>query len=91
MRFLLVSADQPSIRKSIDVPDRLVQKDKINVKKSKSKKRTASNVKRLGSKIKRVDSKIQTTGSINKPNQTSKSIIRKNGAVHHRDKRRLPE
>ena len=34
MRFLLVSTEQPTVKKSIDIPDRLV-KDIRNLKKAK--------------------------------------------------------
>lgn len=78
MRFLLVSAEQPSIKKCIDIPDRLVNKSVISKKKSGTKKQAPS--KMLSTKTKQVK-------SINKPVQTSKPIILKNGPVYHRNKR----
>ena len=78
MRFLLVSAEQPTVKKSIDIPDRLV-KDMRNPKK----------VKQLKPKKKKSNSDIGDT--INKQRQTSKSIISRkhhNGrSIHRRDKR----
>ena len=78
MRFLLLSADQPTVKKYIDVPDRLV-KDKCNTKKVK---RNKTEEKRSSSR------KVDT---INRQRQTSKSVIshkRHNGrSIHRRDKR----
>jgi uncharacterized protein (UPF0147 family) len=78
MRFLLVSADEPTVKKSIDIPDRLVkdiQRPK-NVKRIKSKKKNFS---------------TEVVDAINKQHQTSKSIIslkQHNGrSIHRRDKR----
>lgn len=85
MRFLLVSADQPSVKRSIDIPDRLV-KNATTVVASK-KKHTTKNQKRL--KKKKARSRINGGGAINKPTQSSISVIRKNGSVHHRNERRV--
>ena len=73
MRFFLVSADEPTVKKCIDIPDRLV-KDKRRPKK----------VKRIKSKK---NSSSATVNTINKQHQTSKSIIshkRHNGRAVHR-------
>ena len=61
MRYFLISADEPAVKKRIDVPDRLV-KGKRNPKK----------VKRIKSKK---NSSSATMDAINKQQQTSKSII----------------
>ena len=78
MRFLLVSTEQPTVKKSIDIPDRLV-KDIRNLKKAKQ----------IKSKKKKSSPKVVDT--INKQHQTSKSIILRkqhNGrSMHRRDKR----
>lgn len=78
MRFLLVSVDQPTVKKSLDIPDRLVQ-EKCKPKKSK--------VKRPRSKKNHPNHKV--VDSINKPHQTSKSIIRQtrhnDGSIRRRD------
>lgn len=58
MRFLLVSADDPAVQKSVEVPDRIV-------------------------------SKLKVKKTINKPTQRSKSVIRKHGSIHHRNKRKI--
>ena len=71
MRFLLVSVDQPTVKKSLDIPDRLIQ-EKFKPKKSK--------VKRPRSKKNRLNHKV--VDSINKPHQTSKSIIQQ---IRHND------
>ena len=83
MRFLLVSADQPTVKKSIEIPDRLVNNSNPVV--VSKKKHTAK--KRKNSKTKTTHPRINRAGAINKPNQSSKSIIRKNGSVHYRDER----
>ena len=73
MRYFLISADEPAVKKRIDVPDRLV-KGKRNPKK----------VKRIKSKK---NSSSATMDAINKQQQTSKSIIslkRHNGRAVHR-------
>ena len=78
MRFLLVSTEQPTVKNSIDIPDRLV-KDIRNLKKAKQ----------IKSKKKKSSPKVVDT--INKQHQTSKSIIlpkQHNGrSIHRRDKR----
>ena len=84
MRYLLVSADQPSIKKVIDIPDRLVQKERQTLKKSNVK------TKRL-ERVKPKKAHTKQPGPINKPNQTSKSVIPKNGSIHHRHQRKLPK
>ena len=83
MRFLLVSADQPSVKKCIDIPDRLVKRKPVS-----AKKKSGSKIKQVdtNSKSKQKGSKRKRAGSINKPNQTSNPIIRKNGSTHHSDK-----
>ena len=92
MRFLLVSADQPSVKKYIDIPDRLVKRKPLSLI---SKKKSGSKMKQVdtNSKIKQNASNTKTkrkpAASINKPNQASKPIIRKNGSIHHRDKQRI--
>ena len=73
MRYFLISADEPTVKKRIDIPDRLV-KGKRNPKK----------VKRIKS---RKNSSSATMDAINKQQQTSKSIIshkRHNGRAVHR-------
>lgn len=84
MRYLLVSADQPSVKKFIDIPDRLVQKKRHNSKKTPIK------TKRLES-IKPKKDRTKQHGPINKPNQMSRSVIPKNGSIHHRNQRKLPK
>ena len=90
MRFLLVSTDQPSVKKVIDIPDRLVSKKLHKSKKShKSLKKSLEKAKHTGSKPKKVHTKQMKP--INKPNQISKSIIGKHGSVHHSYQRKLAE
>lgn len=88
MRFLLVSADQPSVKKVVDIPDRLVSKKLHTTKKINAKTKKIEKAKHTGSKTRKVHKK--RTKPINKPNQTSKSIIRKHGSTHHRYQRKLP-
>ena len=87
MRFLLVSTDQPSVKKVIDIPDRLVSKKNHTPKKTNIKSKKLEKAKHTGSKTK----KVHTTQMepINKPNQISKSIIGKHGSVHHSYQRKL--
>jgi hypothetical protein len=87
MRFLLVSTDQPSVKKVIDIPDRLVSKKLHKSKKTHNKSKKLEKAKHAGSKTK----KVHTTQMepINKPNQISKSIIGKHGSVHHSYQRKL--
>ena len=78
MRFLLVSAEQPTVKKSIDIPDRLVK----DIRKPKKAKQV---------KTKKKKSSSEVADAINKQHQTSKSIIlhkQHNGrSIHRRDKR----
>ena len=83
MRFLLVSADDPSVKNVLDIPDRLVSKKVQVTKKIITKTKRLEKVKHAGSKKGKVSNKKRTE-PINKPNQTSKSIIRKHGSAHHR-------
>ena len=74
MRFLLVSAEQPTVKKSIDIPDRLVKPKKAKQIKAK-KKKSSSEV------VDAINKQHQTSKSI---------ILRKqhNGrSIHRRDKR----
>ena len=87
MRFLLVSTDQPSVKKVIDIPDRLVSKKNHTSKKTNTKSKKLEKAKHTGSKTKKVRNKQMKP--INKPNQASKSIIRKHGSVHHSHQRKL--
>ena len=87
MRFLLVSADQPSVKKVIDIPDRVVSKKLHKSKTANNKSKKLEKAKHSGSTTKKVHTKQMEP--INKPNQTSKSIIRKHGSVHHSYQRKL--
>lgn len=94
MRFLLVSADQPSIKKHIELPNRLVPMKNHTTKRPKKPKKMKRVAAKKPKKIERVDvemGKVHTKrmGSIYKPNQSSKSIIQ-NG-VHNSDQRKFPK
>ena len=87
MRFLLVSAEEPSVKKVVDIPDRLVSKKVHATKKIIAKTKRLEKVNHVGSKTRNK----KRAEPINKPNQTSKSIIRKHGSTHHRHQRKLPK
>ena len=72
MRYVLVSAEEPTVEKHIDIPDRIIKK-KISKRKPK----------RVNKKPSKNKKKVERTI---KPTQSSKSVIRKNGAIHRGNK-----